>query len=761
MNGKFSKSRPAIAVLVTLLGVVDGGVVASMQVEQKEPGTSRDARVLSPSQDGRLQLVAVRSLEPVLVDGVLDDEVWAMAEAASSFVQSEPLEGEPATEVTEVRVAFDDNNLYIAAHCYDREPGRIVTNEIRQDFQSGTQDTFEVVIDTFSDRRNGFLFRTNPAGARSDEQVTNEGREVNASWDAVWHVRSRVVSDGWVAEIAIPFKQLRFDLDRAPVWGVNFSRQIRRKNEVDYWSPVPRTFSLNRVSEAGELVGLPSAHAGRNLRVKPYAAARTVRDTGGDAFSETVDVGVDVKYGITPALTLDVTANPDFAQVEADEQQVNLTQFSQFFPEQREFFLENSGIFYIGDAAVASRVNRGGLAPRADTDLLPFFSRRIGLSEVGVPIPIRVGARLTGNVGGVGIGALTAQVEGLQDTPANNYSVIRLRRNVSRSSDVGAIFMMRQSTSRSGDYNRVYGGDATFRFFGNMDWSSYALWSDSPGLSSGQYAYRSTINRDGRFFHIKTGLMSIGDNFRDDLGFLRRVGIRKYIFDTGIRPRFDSLRERGVREMHPHVVWNYFTDHSGRTVAKQLHSGYTFFFNNGGLFELAVNTRYELLEEPFKIHFDSPPIPPGGYGWNEYQLWLSTDASRPVSASIRAIGGGLWSGTQRTLQATVTVKPSYSFRAALGLQRTDASLDLPRTDFVTSIWTLRANYSFNTNMFLDSLVQYQQDRGLFNANIRFNFIHHPLSDLFVVYNEQRFTTPGDLNPPGRALIVKFTQMFSF
>ena len=213
--------------------------------------------------------------------------------------------------------------------------------------------------------------------------------------------------------------------------------------------------------------------------------------------------------------------------------------------------------------------------------------------------------------------------------------------------------------------------------------------------------------------------------------------------------------------MHPHVVWNYFEDHAGQMVAKRLHSGYTFFFNNGGLFELSVNPVFELIERPFKIHFDSPPIPPGSYGWTEYQAWLSTDTSRALSGSVRATTGGLWSGTQRTVQASVTVKPSYNFRATLGLQRTDASLDLPPTDFVTSIWTLRANYSFTTNMFLDSLVQYHQDRGLFNANIRFNFMHHPLSDLFIVYNEQRFTTPDNPTPPGRALIVKFTQMFSF
>ncbi len=459
--------------------------------------------------------------------------------------------------------------------------------------------------------------------------MANEGREVNASWDAVWFVKTSLPGDGWIAEIAIPFTSLRFDLANAPVWGVNFSRRIRRRNEVDFWSPVPRAYTLTRVSLAGDLAGLGSTHPGRDFRVKPYVAASTVRDTGGESFHGSGDVGVDVKYGLTRALTLDATVKPDFAQVEADEQQVNLTQFSQFFPEKREFFLENSGVFYVGDAARNNRVTY--LAPQPDTDLLLFFSRRIGLTADGLPIPILAGGRLTGNLAGLTIGALTVQTERTDQEPENNFSVIRVRKNVFANSDVGGIFMSRQSADQSGDFNRVYGVDSNIRFFGDLDWSTYLVKTDTPGLGAGQNAFRTTINRDGNFFHLKTGYMSIGDSFNDELGYYRRIGVRKYILDTGVRPRPKSFQSKGIRELHPHVTWSLFTDHEGQMVAKTLHSGFTFFFNNGGHSQIAANPTYELLTSPLTLHPDAPPLPPGGYSWTTYVYDFSTDPSRAIS----------------------------------------------------------------------------------------------------------------------------------
>ncbi len=720
--------------------------------------TAPHGAVPARAPDGRLVVVAAEARTPVRVDGALDDTVWREAAPVGHFVQSEPQDGQPATEPTEVRVAYDRTTLYIAADCHDRDPTGGVVNDIRKDFGNTDQDTFEVIIDTFADRRNGFVFMTNRKGARADQQVANEGREINASWDAVWVVRTRQTADGWTVEMAIPFRSLRFDAGVAGLWGINFSRRIRRKNEIDFWSPVTRAHNLARLSLAGDLDGLPALTPGRNLQVKPYVVGRSVRATGaGTVFGTSGDVGLDVKYGVTPSLTLDATVNPDFAQVEADELQVNLTQFSTFYQEKREFFLENSGIFYVGDAA---RSNNVSTAPTPDEDLLLFHSRRIGLREDGAPLPIFGGGRLTGRAGGVELGLLTMQVRSTDTSPNDNYTVVRARKNVLSGSDVGAIFMSRQSTDASGDYNRVYGVDANIRFFGSTDWNSYVVKTSTPGYTTGQYAFRTSINHEDDFYHGKFGLMSLGDHFNDELGYYRRIGARKWFMDTGIRPRLAALQRHGIREMHPHAVWNYYTDQTGRLIAKKLHTGYRFFFNDGGYTELSVNPVYDQIATPLSLSNRAPAVPAGHYAWTEYQLRFDTDPSRVLSAAFTGITGGLWSGTQRTVQLDLTFLPSYRLKLALGLSRTAAELGVPDSHFVTSLWTLRANYSFSTNMFLDSLIQYNRDKDQINANVRFNVIHRPLSDLFIVYNEQRFTNGLGVTP-GRAVIVKFTEMMSF
>ncbi|MBI2835503.1 MAG: carbohydrate binding family 9 domain-containing protein [Acidobacteria bacterium] len=730
---------------------------AATAAANERPKALGDDALRSP--DGRLQVTAARATTPPKIDGTLDDELWLRAEPVSGFVQAEPQEGKPASEPTEVRLAYDAQNLYIAAYCYDREPDALVVNDIRKDFQNGEQDTFEVIIDTFGDRRNGYVFMTNPAGARGDRQVSGEGRETNASWDAVWFVRARRVADGWTAEMAIPFKSLRFKSGEAHAWGINFSRRIRRKNEVDYWSPVPRAYELTRISLAGNLAGLSATTAGRNLRIKPYVLGSAVRPTGGEAYDGTADVGFDLKYGVTPALTLDVTFRPDFAQAEADEQQVNLTQFSQFYPEKRDFFLENSGIFYVGDAA---RNNRrvDNINPTPDTDMLLFFSRRIGLTPAGTPIPIVGGGRLTGRVGGLSIGALSLQTRRTGATPANNYTVLRVRQNVFRAGDIGAIYMSRQATDGSGGYNRVYGIDSYLRLFGNLDLSTFAVKTETPGLHGGDYAVRASYNWEGNFYHNKGGFMTVGRNFNNDLGYYRRIDTRKWFIDTGLRPRPKWFREHGVKELHPHILWNYYTNQQGQVTGKSNHNGFTFFFHDGGSIQPAFNQRYEVITRPLRLHPKAPAVPAGSYAWNEYNWSYKSNMSLPIFAEVSWTYGGLWSGTQRSLSATVTLRPHYRFWIETQMRRTAAKLDLPRTKFVRNLWTMRTNYSFTTNMFFDSLLQYDRDLDQLNANVRFNFIHRPLSDLFIVFNESRFMT-SDADTPGRGIIVKFTRMMTF
>ena len=701
-------------------------------------------------------MTAVETRAPINLDGSLDEAAWRDAPPAGGFVQAEPHEGEPATESTEVRIVFDAEALYIGVRC-QTTPGEVIVNDIRKDFTPGEQDSFEVILDTFADRRNGFVFVINAAGAKSDTQIANEGRDVNPSWDAVWAVATKIGEREWSAEIRIPFKTLRFDAGEGRTWGVNFSRRIRRKNEIDYWSPVPRVYNLYRAGLGGTLVGLPNAAPGRNLRVKPWISADDTRAVGG-SFDAGQHVGLDVKYGVTPSLTLDLTARPDFAQAEADEQQVNLTQFSLFYPEKREFFLENAGTFYFGDIPRESRLGPARFSP-PEEEMLLFFSRRIGLTDAGDPIPIEAGARLTGRAGRYGIGAMTIETESVDGRPADNYTVLRGRRDILGTSDVGAIFLSRQSTT-SGDYNRVAGLDANFRFVRALSINAFFTKTDSPGVTDGQLAGKGSISWNANFLHTQYSFLTVGDNFRDDVGFIKRTGVRKHFADFGIRHRPERLRKFGIRELHPHTRYNIYTDQSNVKVSHTNHVAYSVFLENGGNIEFAWNPRFERIVAPFQVRPDQA-FAPGSYGWNEYELLIESNHSAKASLSADLIAGGFWTGTQRVTKVGVVVRPSYHVSFDTALQRNDIDLPFPMHAFTTNLVTSRIGYAFNTRTFLDTLLQYNTDLHQFSANVRFDLIHRPLSDLFVVYNEQQLIDQPTPVNPGRGLIVKYTHMLAF
>jgi uncharacterized protein DUF5916/cellulose/xylan binding protein with CBM9 domain len=709
--------------------------------------------------DGRRSVTAIQARAPIVLDGALDEEAWRTAEPAVDFVQAEPHEGQPATETTEVRLAFDSDALYIGVLCHDATPGALIVNEIRKDFTPGEQDTFEVMLDTFADRRNGFVFATNAVGAKSDTQFANEGRDVNANWDAVWTVATSRGPDGWSAELRIPFKTLRFERGADRIWGINFSRHIRRKNEVDYWSPVPRVYNLYRASLGGTVTGLPDASQGRNLRVKPWIASNSTRALGGASFDNTGQAGLDAKYGVTPSLTLDVTVKPDFAQAEADEQQVNLTQFSLYFPEKREFFLENSGMFYFGDIPRESRVGTARFSP-PEEEVLLFFSRRIGLTDAGEQIPIVGGGRLTGRVGRYGVGLMTIQTESQGARAADNYTVLRGRRDILRNSDVGAIFLSRDSADGSSNRNEVAGVDANFRFIRALSFNAFLARSFTPGTTGGEMTGKGSASWNDNHVHGQYSFLTVGDGFRDDIGFIKRTGIRKHFADFGIRQRPAWLRNLGIRESHPHTRYNIYTDQSDVKVSHTNHVAEAIFFERGGMLELQWNPRFERIAAPFKVRPDQA-FAPGSYSWNEFAAELETDHSRLVSGSALVTAGGFWTGTQRSTKAGVVVRPSYHLTLDVALQRNDIRLPFPMHDFVTNLVTTRIGYAFNTRTFLDTLLQYNTDLNQFSANVRFDLIHRPLSDLFVVYNEQQLTdAPAPVNT-GRGLIVKYTHMLSF
>ena len=401
-------------------------------------------------------VTAVKITEEITLDGRLDERVWTEAPAAGDFFQKLPRNGAPSAERTEARFAYDEDNLYIGVICFDSQPDKLLIRDLREDFDFGTTDLVQIFIDSLHDRRSGFTFVVNPAGAKRDSQVSTNGG-ANQDWDGVWDAKVTLGDHFWSMEFVIPFKTFRFSNAPSQEWGVNVSRRIMHLSEESNWAPVPIRFNGNQADMAGTLRGFENIRQGRNLKFKPFAVGggtqlrtgaqrRTTRDFDG---------GFDVKYSLTPSMTLDATYRTDFAQVEVDQQQVNLTRFNLFFPEKRDFFLENSGIFAFG--AGARNFNQ------STNNFVPFFSRRIGLSAAGTPIPIVGGTRVSGKVGANDVGVLAMKTEASGSTPSNNYLVGRYKRNLLRTSWVGAIVTDRES-GVAGDYNRVYGPDVHFQF---------------------------------------------------------------------------------------------------------------------------------------------------------------------------------------------------------------------------------------------------------------------------------------------------------
>ncbi len=680
----------------------------------------------------------------IVLDGNLDEPEWNLAQPATDFIQNDPLMGEPATERTEVRILYDDGSLYLGVYCFDSAGGEaIVLNDVRRDYAAKQNDYFSVILDTFDDNRNGFLLGTNSGGAKRDAQARGNSTDVNFDWDTVWNVETQVTELGWQFEMEIPFTTLRFRERELQVWGVNFSRLIRRKNEFVLWSAVPRPHALSRVSYAGTLDGIQGIRQGRNLYFKPYLSAPVVRKRDDDV-DFVPEVGFDVKYGLTPGLTLDLTVNTDFAQVEADQQQINLTRFSLFFPEKREFFLENAGIFQFGKAPRRF----GGTG---SVELIPFFSRRIGLSQ-GQVVPILGGARLTGTIGDYTLGALSLQTDNFQETPSTNFSVFRLRRDLFRNSDMGGIFINKQESG--GEFNRTFGVDLNLRFFNYLEVFPFVLKTDSPGRPDKDTAANLSISWNDPFWEILGEYLTIEENFNPEVGFAPRTNIRKTRGKFGVKPR-PGERVPWVRQFQPSLEVNYLTDQEKILETRILKGSFSILFDDSSSLDFSHRSNFERLDEPFEIQ-PGQEIPVGDYNFEDFSVVYSGDRSRLFNASASLQTGGFFDGEKDTYSLGFRLQPNYHFTADVSWEHDDVSL--PSGDFSTNLVNTRLLYSFNPRMFLNALIQYNNTVREVESNIRFNYIYKPLSDFFLVYNERR-TTTGEVTE--RALIAKITYLLDF
>jgi len=756
---RFDATSCAVAGLIILSQAGYPSIAAAQQgPPQVSAARSASARPIDyETAHLERRLDAVRAAGSISLDGVLDEPAWTDAPMAHNFIQNDPREGEPATFDTEVRILYDDDALYFGVFAIDDEPGRIIVSDIKKDFNTNSSDGFRIVLDTFHDERNGYQFATNPAGAKWDAQMSNEGRENNSNWDGIWDVATRVTETGWYAEIRIPFRTLKFNNADAQVWGLNFERKLRRLNEDSYWSPVPRIYDAERVSMAGTVEGMRGLRPGRNLRFKPYAASAS-NTLGGRGTSGDFDAGLDVKYGVTTGLVWDFTVNTDFSQVEADEQQINLTRFSLFFPEKRDFFLENSGIFQFGTNA--GQFGGGGAGGGGGSrEMRLFFSRRIGLSDQGEPIPIFGGTRLTGRQGAYSLGVLNIQQREEGAQPGANFTALRLRRDILANSDIGAVLLDKEQGGPQ--FNRVAGLDANFRF-GFLTLNAYAAKSFSPELTTAArgnaFATRAGFNYQSRTWQGQAGHSGIGNRFNDEMGYVPRQGIHNFDgrFGRLVRPAAIST---WVRQMQPHIEFDVFTRQNDGTLDTS-YMGYHWNvnFQDGSNAEVGVNPQIEDIPAPFTINNSRGiQVNAGRYEFSEYFVFWRTNEAAPVSFNTRYALGSFYDGYRRNLNFGPSLRLNESFNASVGLQLNDITLSTG--SFVSKLLTTRVNYNFNTKVFFNALVQYNSDNHQWTSNLRFNIIHRPLSDFFLVYNERRDERTGQML--SRAVIAKLTYLMAF
>jgi len=716
------------------------------------------------AQDGNgvVHATAIRAASPPAIDGRLDDAVWQEAVPIGAFVQREPFEGRSPSERTEIRIVHDGDALYIGAWLFDREVGSLVFGETRRDADVGDTDAIRILLDTYLDRQNGFVFGTTPAGIEYDGQVTREGQGgfggdarqqrgsgggFNLNWDGTWDVATSRDADGWYAEFRIPFSTLRYGAGGPQRWGLNIARTIRRRNEEVVWSPLPRQFDLYRVSAAGILEGF-EAPAQRTLTVTPYVLGAVRRDyIGSDDVDTDAEVGGDAKVGVTPSLTLDLTVNTDFAQVEVDDEQVNLTRFQLFFPEKRPFFLENAGTFSVG----------------TPQEVEIFFSRRIGIEE-GAAVPILGGGRLTGKVAGLTVGLLDIQTNDLSGPGGDavspqNFSVARVLKELPSRSRIGAIGVARVNTDDASDRNFTWAVDGRWGIGDALTLDAYGALTRSPGIDAGEHAYQLGASWTSRDWEYGGTFREVGDGFNPEVGFVTRRGYR---FANGRILR--HIRTPGVdwfREMRPHISYREYFDLDGFSETRLIHLDSHFEFANGAFFQLpALNFTREGLKEPFEIA-DGVVIAPGTYDNFEWGFAYNTNLSAPLSFDGRIDVGGFYSGRRAGTSTTFSARLGETLVTALRVSYYDVRLD--EGDFQTLLLGLRAAYSFSPRVYLQALLQYNDQTEHFSSNLRFGWLSTAGTGLFVVFNDIESTGPFERTgvrrgAVDRTLIVKFTRL---
>ena len=791
MNGNAcALTRVAAAVLAGWLAPVSAAAQAGNAPQEPRLGAAgvidgppppHPPAVIRRDAQRNATIRAVELAEGIRLDGRLDERVYSTVPALTGFIQQAPDEGAPATEKTEAWILFNADNIYVAARVWDSAPpGEWVANEMRRDTRQLRQnDTFAVILDTFYDRRNGVAFYTNPLGAIADFAITNEGNP-NSDWNPVWNVRTGRFEGGWTVEMEIPFKSLRYRPGPAQVWGVQLRRNVRRKNEWAYITQVPISAGngpggIFRVSAAATLVGIDAPSGSKNLELKPYAIGGVSTDLTADVpFTNegSRDAGLDVKYGVTQNLTADFTFRTDFAQVEVDEQQVNLTRFPLFFPEKREFFLEGRGIFdfasgtFSGGGRGGLRRQGGGFFGGGNAPTI-FYSRSIGLQN-GSIVPILAGGRVTGKVGAFDVGLINMQADAVSDAvrqlnvASTNFTVVRLKRDILRRSSVGAIFTNRSISLEGDGSSRAYGIDANFSFYENVSFLAYAARTETPGNRGRDGSWQGRFDYTGDVFGMQVEHLVVEDNFKPEVGFLRRDDFRRSYGTLRYSPRPRGIES--VRQFRFEASRDYIESAStGVVETRQAQLAFSTEFENSDRFGVSVAENYEFLHRSFEP-VGGAVFAPGAYTFSDVQLSYNPGAQRRLSGSFSVLMGKYYDGDRVSVQFSrgraeltqrFSVEPTISFNW----------IETAAGRFNTNLVVSRVNYTFTPRMFVSGLIQYNSGRNTLSTNVRLRWEYSPGSELFVVYTEDRETEPlrpmrsTDLR--NRGFVIKMNRLFRF
>jgi Domain of unknown function (DUF5916) len=743
--------------------------------------------VVSRDGAGQVTIRAVRVGEPMRIDGELDEAFYQATPPIGDFVQTLPDAGAPASERTEAWIAFDDSNVYVSARVWESGPERDwVANEMRRDSPSlERNDHFGVYLDTYYDRRNGIGFFVNPLGGFTDLQITNE-EDVNTDWNPIAQIRTGRFDGGWTVEMAIPFRSIRYRAGRDQVWGIQMRRYSVSKSEWDHLTPLPLsvvgngTGGATRVSLYGTVVGIEPPAPSVKLELKPYWISgvetdkTVVPEKTNDAYA---DAGLDVKYGITENLTADLTYNTDFAQVEVDEQQVNLTRFNLFFPEKRDFFLENQGIFEFGNggrgpgssgsggppgssSVSSSGRGRGGRSVNAPS---LFYSRQIGLQS-GLPVPIFGGGRVTGKVGSFDVGAVGLRTESAPaaGADATTFTVLRVRRDVFARGSVGLLYENRSLSRVSGTgSNQAYGADANLAFGDNVQLFGYYARTRTDGLPGRDDSYRVRAGYRGDTWSGSVDEVVVGENFNPEIGYLRRTNFRETNLFGRFSPRPSSIPS--IRQITFGLLANFIENErlgflESRSRAGRVETE----FENGDWLTFNATDSYERLGVDTPI--SGATMPAGSYSFRDMDLTYYLGPHRWLSGSVSVARGSFYSGHVTSLglsRGRIEILPQLSLEPSVELNWIDLpALQSRSGQFNQHVARARVTYSMSPRAFLSGLVQYNTASDTFSSNVRFRWEWAPGSELFVVYNEDRDTDVLDRWSAlsSRALVIKATRL---